>query len=241
MLGHARSLFRWFGEREPIVLVSLLVLVAGAWGFLELAGEVREDSPHALDVALLKALRDPADPARPLGPPWMAEVGRDITALGGVSVLALFTVAAAGFLWLDGKHRLMGVLLVATGCGFALSQGLKLWFRRPRPDVVPHLAEVFTSSFPSGHSMMAAVVYLTLGALVATALPRRRLRAYVLTLAIVLSVLVGASRVYLGVHYPSDVLAGWAAGLAWATLCWLVARWLQRTHQVEEAEGNGRR
>jgi undecaprenyl-diphosphatase len=235
MLPALTYLRRWFTEREPLVLVLLLVAVCGAWGFIELADDVGEDEPHALDVRLLEALRDPQDPGRPLGPRWMAEVGRDVTALGSLVVLGAFTAAVAGYLWLDGKHRLMVVLVVATGCGALLSHALKLWFQRPRPDVVPHLTQVHSTSFPSGHSMMAAAVYLTLGALLAAAVPRRRLRIYVLGLAIGLALAVGVSRVYLGVHYPSDVLAGWAAGLTWAIACWLTARWLQRTHHVEEA------
>ena len=88
-------------------------------------------------------------------------------------------------------------------------------------------------SFPSVHSLMSAVVYLTLGALLARMVARRRLKFYVLTLAVTLTGLVGISRVYLGVHYPSDVLAGWCVGLSWASLCWLVGRKLQRQGAIE--------
>jgi undecaprenyl-diphosphatase len=115
-----------------------------------------------------------------------------------------------------------------------LSTLLKDVFDRPRPSVVPHLSYVATSSFPSGHSLMAAVVYLTLGSLLARLVQSARLKLYFLSVAVVLACLVGMSRVYLGVHYPTDVLAGWAAGLAWAVLCWLLARYLQQRGAVEK-------
>jgi undecaprenyl-diphosphatase len=106
-------------------------------------------------------------------------------------------------------------------------------YARPRPDLVPHLSPVYTSSFPSGHSLIAAVVYLTLGSLLASVISRPMLKVYVLSVAMLLTTAVGLSRVYLGVHYPTDVLAGWLAGLVWALLCWLVARVLQRRGRVE--------
>jgi undecaprenyl-diphosphatase len=127
----------------------------------------------------------------------------------------------------------MAFVFGATSSGFALSVALKALFRRPRPEVVPHLMRAYSSSFPSGHSMISAVVYLTLGVLLAQLVHRRLLKFYFLMLAVLLTVLVGVSRVYLGVHYPTDVLAGWTAGLVWAVLGWLVQRALQRRGQVE--------
>src|SRR5207302_4145258 len=125
-------------------------------------------------------------------------------------------------------------LLVATLGGFLISGLLKNHYERPRPAVVPHLSYVYSSSFPSGHSMLSAVIYLTLGSLLARLAERRRLKIYCVAVAMLLTFLVGVSRVYLGVHYPTDVLAGWAAGLAWAVLCWLVTRYLQRHGAVEK-------
>jgi undecaprenyl-diphosphatase len=114
-----------------------------------------------------------------------------------------------------------------------LSALLKDAFGRARPDLVPHGVEVHTLSFPSGHAMLAAATYLTLGALLARVQPHPRVKTYVLTVAAVLTVLIGVSRVHLGVHWPSDVLAGWCVGAAWALLCWMAAVWLQRRGQVE--------
>ena len=121
--------------------------------------------------------------------------------------------------------------------GMVVSGLLKDVFQRPRPEIVPHVAYAANASFPSGHSMMSALTYLTLAALLARSQERKRLKAYFLLLAALLTFMVGISRVYLGVHWPTDVLAGWMAGAVWAMLCWLAARWLQSRKTLEsEAE-----
>jgi undecaprenyl-diphosphatase len=229
-----RRFFRWLGGYELAVLLGLLVIVAGTWGFGLLAAEVLEGDTQRFDDRIIRALRRPDDPATPIGPAWAEEVGRDITALGGMAVIVLIAGSVVGFLALDRKYGAMAFVLGATSSGFALSVALKALFRRPRPEVVPHLMRAYSSSFPSGHSMISAVVYLTLGALVAQLVRQRRLKLYFLNLAVFLTFLVGVSRVYMGVHYPTDVLAGWTAGLVWAVLCWLVQRALQRRGQVEQ-------
>jgi undecaprenyl-diphosphatase len=223
-------------RRERLILVVVLLLTSALWGFAELADEVMEQETHAFDEAILLAMRTPGDPSDPWGPRWMEEMGRDLTALGGVSVLAFMTLAAVGFLLLQGRKRAALIVVLAVGGGMLLSLFLKLGFDRPRPDLVPHGSIVYTASFPSGHSMMAAVVYLTLGALLARVQPNRRLKAYLMGLALVLTLLVGISRVYLGVHWPTDVLAGWTVGAAWALLVWLLALWLQRRGAVERED-----
>ncbi len=125
------------------------------------------------------------------------------------------------------------LVVVATAGGGLLNEVLKWWFARKRPEIVPHLVSVGSASFPSGHSMLALVTYLTLGALLARFASRRRSRTYCIVVSLLLALLVGLSRVYLGVHYPTDVLAGWSAGLAWALPCWLVARYLQYRGSVK--------
>ncbi len=220
---------------EGWTLVTILLIAAALWGFVQLADKVTEGETHAFDTALLLMLRNPADPSDPIGPGWVEELGRDLTALGGVGVLTMLTLAVAGFLWMQGRRRAMWLVLVSVGIGQLLSTLLKHGFDRPRPDLVPHGSIVYTASFPSGHSMMAAVTYLTLGALLARMEPSRLVKTYLFTLAVLLTVGVGISRVYLGVHWPTDVLAGWTAGAAWALSWWLVARWLQRRGAVRSA------
>jgi undecaprenyl-diphosphatase len=170
------------------------------------------------------AFREAADPSKPIGPFWFEQAVTDITSLGSASVLIFITAATIGYLLIAGNAAAALFVLVAVGGGQILSSVLKLGIDRPRPELVSHLVDVHTLSFPSGHAMLSAVTYLTLGALVARIVPSAALRIYVIGVAVLATMLIGLSRIYLGVHWPSDVLAGWCAGFAWATLCWLAAR-----------------
>src|SRR3954453_8690422 len=212
---------------EPLVLIVLAVSAASLWGFIATADAVSENETQDFDRWMLSALRDPANPADPVGPPWVEEMARDVSALGGFTWITFATIVIAIYLWIDEKTRMALFLVVVTAGGALLSSLLKGIYARPRPELVPHLSQVFTSSFPSGHSMLAAVVYLTMGSLLASVISNRLLKAYVLAVAIALTTAVGFSRIYLGVHYPTDVLAGWLAGVVWALLCWVIARVLQ--------------
>lgn len=209
---------------ELRTLAAGLLIAAAGWFFVELTELAREAQAHAFDTSILLAFREAGDPGDPLGPGWLEEAMRDITSLGSTVVLLLITAAAVLYLglirrWTDGLF-----VLVAVGGGQLLSSLLKFGIERPRPDLVSHLAEVHTMSFPSGHAMLSAVTYLTLGSLLARLAPGRAAKIYVLAVAVLATLLVGISRVYLGVHWPSDVLAGWCAGFAWALLCRLAAR-----------------
>jgi undecaprenyl-diphosphatase len=230
-----RTLIR-LGRNELGFLITLSVVVCCLWIFAEIADEVLAGSTQTVDEQILLALRNSADLSDPLGPKWLEEVARDTTALGGVAVLVFLSLAVGGFMLLDGKLRMLLFTWGAVGIGLIFSTVLKELFDRPRPDLVPHGSYVYTASFPSGHSMLAAIVYLTLGALLARSQGRKVVKAYLLLLASVLTIAVGISRVYLGVHWPTDVLAGWTAGTAWALLCWTIARSLQKSRAVEREQ-----
>ncbi|MCO5166743.1 MAG: phosphatase PAP2 family protein [Planctomycetes bacterium] len=215
-------------RRELALLLGAALVVAGLLGFILLAGIVNADAVQRLDEQAVLALRHPDDPGRLLGPAWLSDAARDVTALGSTVVLVIFTLVAAGWLGLRRSWPEAGLLGLALAGGSALTWSLKGLFERARPDLVPHLDAVMSPSFPSGHALQAAVVYLTLGAVLARLLPRRSEKLYALAVALGLALLVGVSRVVVGVHYPTDVLAGWCVGAAWASLCWFAALRLQR-------------
>lgn len=212
-------------------MAALLVLAGGALAFLDLSEDVAEGDTKAFDMAVLRALRLPGDPHGLVGPKWLHVAAADVTALGSVTVLGLIVVLAVTLMLCLRRWSEALVVLVGAAGGVAISQGLKQLFGRERPDLVYRAVEAANPSFPSGHAMLSAVVFLTLGALAARFAPRRRVKALALGAAVLLSLLVGASRVYLGVHWTSDVLAGWSVGAAWAMACWLAAwawgRWVR--------------
>jgi len=233
LLGALRLPLRWLARQEAFVLLTAFGVVLAVSGFIELAEEMREGEMHQFDEWILRLARRTDDPALMIGPRWLAEAVTDFTALGGTAVLTTVLFCAIGYLALLNRYGAAALVVVASAGGGLLSVGLKQVFARGRPDIVPHLVTVEGLSFPSGHSMAAAVIYLTLGALLARFAARRRLRIYVVAISLGLTFLIGITRVCLGVHYPTDVLAGWAAGLGWALLCWLVARYLQYRGTVE--------
>jgi len=228
------SNLRTFIAREIGPLAVLGLAAAALLLFIQIVDEVMEGETHHFDEAVLRALRNPADLADPIGPWWLEAIFRDITALGGTTVLTIITLSAAGYLLMDRKRGAALLVLASVGGGTLVSMLLKDLFQRPRPELVAHLVEVRSLSFPSGHAMLSAVTFLTLGALLARLAPHRAQKLYLLSLATLLTLMVGASRVYLGVHWPTDVLAGWCIGTAWALLCWIVALVLQRRGAIEQ-------
>jgi len=211
---------------EPLLLGMALLATIGLWLFIAVAEEVFAGETGALDRAILLAMRDPANLQQAAGPAWLDQAARDITALGSTSVLSLLVILVVLFLWLLGRRGMALYVLLSTSLGTGLSFLLKALFQRPRPDLFPHGDTVLTTSFPSGHAMISTLVYLTLGVLLARLLTERRLEIFVVSSAMLVALLVGLSRVYLGVHWPTDVLAGWAGGASWALLCWTLAMWV---------------
>ena len=222
-------------RRDLALLIAVLVLAAGAWAFAGIADVVAEGEAREFEEQVMLAFRAPGDLDDPIGPPAVEEAVRDLTALGGVLLTTLATLFGVGYFSLARKPRTAAFVTGAVVSGVAVTFALKAGFDRPRPDLVAHQMEALSASFPSGHSATAAVVYLTLGALIARALPLRRLQLYVVGAAVLLTLGIGVSRIYLGVHWPTDVLAGWTVGAGWALAAWLVGRDARRRGWIEPA------
>jgi undecaprenyl-diphosphatase len=217
-----------FARVEFAALSALLILGLGVAAFAELADDMTEADGRNFDQAVLWALRPAADPGNAIGPWWLETAANDLTALGGISVLTLFAVAAVGFLLIQRK-RLSAVLLVLGLLGgVALSEGLKAAFERERPPSAYQAVETINASFPSGHALLSTVFYLSLAVMLSRAFPRRRLKIYVLGVGILIAVLVGLTRIYLAAHWATDVFAGWSIGAAWAMALWLVSHAVER-------------
>ena len=228
-------------DREELrVLIAALALVALSLTLLALVGNVVEGDTQQFDERLLRSLRKTEAPAEPLGPAWLKLAALDITALGGPTVLGLTVVAILGYLVLHGFYRNALFVLIASGGGWILNDVLKAFFARPRPTVVPHLREVMSPSFPSGHALTSAVVFLTLGTLLMRVAKKPLAKWYCIAVAMGATALVGGTRVYLGVHYPTDVVGGWLIGLSWALICWLIERAVERRYGLKKERATAR-
>ena len=214
---------------ETRALLLWLAAAGAIWAFLKLAGEMTEGETNAFDSKILLALRRPGDLADPIGSRSVEESMRDVTALGGVTFLTLLTVVATLALLFHGKWKRALVFAGTVIAANISSEVLKQVYDRPRPALVPHGSYVYSASFPSGHSTLAAATFLTLATVIASLEPHRSTKALTYVVAIALTVMVGFSRVYLGVHWPSDVLGGWSLGAAWALLAWIVLNGVTRT------------
>lgn len=215
-------------ERQELTwLIAGLVVCLLLLAFVVLAGAVSGGSTTDVDKRILLALRNPADLSKTIGPPWVELMMLDLTAIGGPTVLTIVVLIISGFLFLQARRRTAVFVMVTSFGGMLATAMLKEMFARPRPSVVPHLREATSSSFPSGHAMQSAIVYLTLGAILMRIVDGRLTKLYVLCIAALLSLLVGTSRVFLGVHYPTDVIGGWIVGYVWALVCWLIAQWFE--------------
>lgn len=231
------GLLKRVNATEKTMLLAAFAAAALLFAFVTIADDMTEGDTTAFDTKVLLAFRDAADRANPIGLPWLEVIMRDFTALGGVAVLSTATLLAVGFLLLTRKRHAASMVVVSVVGGMVLSNLLKWGFARPRPELVPHATAVYSQSFPSGHAMLSAIVYLTLGALLARTQSDTRVKIYLLGAAGGVTLLVGISRIYLGVHWPTDVLAGWAGGASWALLCWVVMLWLQGKCTIEAPNG----
>lgn len=213
---------------------ALLVLLA-LYGFVKLADHLGEPRLGGVDRWLLALARTHVVHA--VDSP-AARIAWNLTALGSTTVLTLVTTLAVGLLLLQRAPYQALYAATASLGGALLTGGLKAMFSRARPNVVQPLVPADGFSFPSGHALGSTVVYLTLAVLLATRVRGRLAKLYVLSVALLLAGLIGISRVLLGVHYPSDVLAGWMVGVAWALSCWLAFElWMGRTRRVRSSDG----
>jgi undecaprenyl-diphosphatase len=226
------NFLRKSGLNEIKILLIVLSVVAGLFIFISIANEVVEGETQHFDNYILKSLREPNDVSQPAFPEWVTDAMKNITALGSATIIVLFTLMITGYLLLQKKYYWLWLVLIATISGALLVAGLKEFIGRTRPTVVTHLLEENSLSFPSGHSMMSAIVYLTQATLLSRIEKSRRVKIYIISVALLLTFLIGISRVYIGVHYPTDVLAGWVAGISWALLCWYVASLLERRRRI---------
>lgn len=225
-IGHIRTIDRWFAFLLALIMVLL-------FGFVSLAEEVFEGDTKSFDEYILLLLRSPGDFSNSDNPGWLPGLIRDFTALGSTGVLAIVVFGVTTFLVLSEKRKTALYVLAAVVSGAVLEHFLKLGFNRPRPELVQHEVFVTSLSFPSGHSLNAAVVYLTLGNLLAQTQKKLSLKIFLMSFSAFLAILIGVSRVYLGVHWPTDVIAGWAIGASWALICWAVMLYLQKRGEVE--------
>jgi len=219
-------------SNKKAALISILTMACLLFAFGTIAQNVIKGTSYAFDRRIILALRDPTNPSAPIGPAWVQEAARDLTSLGSIIVLAIITLSVSGYLFLARKYAAAWLMIVAVFGGIVLNDLLKSAFARPRPDILYQAARVFTSSFPSGHAELSAITYLTAAALLAESQNSFKIGLYFIAVSALLTILIGVSRVYLGVHYPTDVLGGWCIGAAWALACWVLMTWLRRKVRI---------
>lgn len=215
-----RTVIRLFRRKLDVATLMTSIGICAGLLFLErLTSEMLEMETRSFDESILKSLRVPGDLSTPVGPRWLLHAVLDLNGLGSVTVLAIITVFAAIHLFMARRRVMAAYLLISVLGGWAISNAIKFIVGRPRPDVVPHLQDVYDPSYPSGHAMMSAVTYLTIAVLISSEAMERGRNMFLLMTAFALSGAIGLCRIYLGVHYPTDVLAGWCAGATWALVC----------------------
>ena len=217
----------------------VLFPVAAAFAFLALALFIASGRSFAFDRSIVLLFRVAGDPATPIGPAWLHEAVRDMTAFGSFVGLGLMTITASLALWVC-RHRPLAIGLALSVIAATLaSTGLKILIGRDRPDIVEHAALTFTASFPSGHAFLSAVTLLSIAGFVGLASRREDIARLCLWLAWLMIALIGVSRIYLGVHWPTDVIGGWCLGIAWSSLSVAVlGRRMARAEGLEPARND---
>ncbi len=233
ILSDLRVYLKSLNHRAVVILIVSFIIVIGIWSFVEIIDAISEKETVSFDTSILELTRNPDNPALTQGPVWLPGVVRDITALGSGAVLAIVVLIVTLYLILLKKYNAVLLVLGATIGGTILVTVIKLIVGRARPNVVPALMTETSLSFPSGHSAMSAVVYLSLAALLARMEFSYKIKIYIMTIALLLTFMIGLTRIFLGVHYPTDVLGGWAIGIAWATFCWFIAWYLENKKNVK--------
>ena len=214
-------------RHPPWGYYAAAALAAASLVLVALGALVARGQPFAFDRAIMLAMREPEDRRIPEGPMWLKHVMIDITALGGETVLVLVVLVTAGFLALGRRWLTLALVLGGTISGSLLVGVFKNLVGRARPALIDHLVDVWSASFPSGHAANSAIVYLTLALILMQIVERRAARLYLVVVAALLVGAIGISRVYLGVHFPSDVIAGWSFGTLWALGWWWIGAWLR--------------
>jgi undecaprenyl-diphosphatase len=228
-----KSKFTTLSTIEIKLVVALFAIILGTLGFILIAFLVTRGSTDYFDMRVLRSLRNCSDLTRPRGPEWLFEFMKDITSLGGSTVVFLITFFVIGYYILQKRYSMMLLALVAVIGGALIDLELKEIFSRVRPQIFSGFILEKSFGFPSGHSMMATIIYLSLAALIARLQVRRRDKIYIISVAVFLSFMIGISRIYLGVHYPTDVIGGWSLGLAWAAFCWFVAWYISNKRSIK--------
>jgi undecaprenyl-diphosphatase len=225
------------GHLHELRLLVVLFCVSATLLFAHIAHAIVKGQQWSLDRQILLALRRPEQPQDPIGPLWLEQTAIDLSALGGFTLMWLLSAVLVGFFLLMGRSLEATLFAVSVVGSSLLNAGVKRLIARPRPFVVPHLATVSNGSFPSGHAMLSATAYLSLAVLTAHVMPGELARIYVVAITIAIVVSIGLSRIYLGVHWPSDVLGGWCLGAVWALLFSVVEVALTTPHIIHSITG----
>ena len=221
-ISNIRSKIREYFPSEIAFLLLVFTSLITLFVFIEISEAVIEGETRTIDHEILMLMRENPNGSEPIGPERFQYAVRDITSLGSTTILTLVTLFTLFFLYLKREIRSAIYVLSASIGGAVLVQILKFAFSRERPQIITPLVSEITMSFPSGHSAMSAVIYLSLAVLLLRVEQSNKYRIFIISSALIITFLVGLSRIYLGVHYPTDVIAGWMIGLFWALFCWII-------------------